>query len=68
MALVLSRRTNQDVMIVFGDVTVLLSVVEIENGRVRLAFTAPDSVGIYRPEEKEKYEALRESKRSAEGD
>lgn len=45
--LVLSRKVNEDVLI--GD-NVVVRVTQIERGKVKLGFIAPDSVRIHRRE------------------
>lgn len=48
--LVLSRKTGEVVVIGDGPNRVVLKVIEIQNGKVRLGFTADKSVVIVREE------------------
>lgn len=61
--LVLSRKANETVVI--SDMQIEVTVVEIRGDRVKLAFTAPESISIHR---REVYEAIeRDKKRNGEG-
>lgn len=55
--LVLSRRENQVVVIGDGPTEVRITVVKIENGKVRLGITGPRDIPIHRLEVKERIDA-----------
>jgi len=46
--LVLTRKTNETVILTVGDVTIEVVVTRIDAGRVQLGFNAPPSVAILR--------------------
>ena len=48
--LILSRKNREVVVIQVGDITIRVSVNKIEQGKVRLAFEAPDHVFVDREE------------------
>ena len=61
MVLVLTRKTNQSIMI--GD-SVEVSVLAVSRDKIRLGITAPRDVPVYR---KEVYLSIQEEQMSAEG-
>ncbi len=50
MALILSRKLHETVVVTFGETTLTITVAEIDRGKIRLAFAAPKSVDIVRLE------------------
>jgi len=46
--LVLTRKTNETVILTVGDITIEVVVTRIDSGRVQLGFIAPQSVNILR--------------------
>jgi carbon storage regulator len=68
--LVLSRRSQETVVVGGADGTdrlVTVTVLEIEAGRVRLGFDAPDAVPVHRREIWERIRAARPPPGSADG-
>jgi carbon storage regulator len=55
--LVLSRKTDEQIVIQLGDSNVLVRVVAIDGDRVRLGITAPAEVPIHREEVLRRLEA-----------
>ena len=48
--LILARRVGERIAVDMGGVQVLITVVDVDRGRVRLGFAAPDTVSIQREE------------------
>lgn len=48
--LVVSRKQNERIYLKVGTVTVVVTVAEIDRGKVRIGIDAPQSVRIYREE------------------
>lgn len=48
--LVLSRKSNESLVMFMGDVEIKVTVFEVSGGKAKLAISAPEEVKIYRSE------------------
>ena len=64
--LVLSRNVNESIIATWGDGSPVLEImiVGIKEGKIRLGFTAPKEIGIYR---KEVFDEIKRSQKKSNG-